>query len=248
MSTSKSPPPIQYLPAFITAARLKSFKQAAQQLHVTPSAISQQIKSLETQLGLSLFDRQSKELQLTQTGKHYFEFAADALDRYQNGWQAFSDRFLSQTLRISLTDYMANQIVIPRLKDFVETTGIQLELHTSSYNQNLLSNTLDAAIRFGTPPWPHHNAWLIADAQIALVATPDYFHKHPIKQPSDWKQHTLIHARRTVNDWQRLEHQLGYALQARQELVFDSYESAIQAARAGLGVMMASFPISNHEI
>lgn len=67
-------PPIQYLPAFVAAAQLGSFRAAAQQLNVTPSAISQQIKSLEQRIGLSLFSRQGKELQLSQAGEEFFSF------------------------------------------------------------------------------------------------------------------------------------------------------------------------------
>lgn len=241
-------PPIQYLPAFVAAAELRSFKAAADLLHVTPSAISQQIKSLEARVGLTLFRRQAKDLQLTQAGQRFYEFAADTLRRYTQGWDDFSGQFLGSTLRISMTGYMANKVIIPRLADLKARTGLTLEIFTSSYQQDLQSNQLDAAIRFGTPPWPQHQHELIAEATTALVATTDYFARYPLQQPSDWAQQTLIHARRRTNDWQTLEDSLGYALNARGELLFDSYEAAMEAACAGLGVAIATFPMTNAEL
>lgn len=241
-------PPIQYLPAFVAAAQLGSFRAAAQQLNVTPSAISQQIKSLEQRIGLSLFSRQGKELQLSQAGEEFFSFAAHSLGHYQQGWEGFAEQFLSPQIRISMTDYVANRIIIPRLADFMEHSGIPLEIHTSSRNQNLQANTLDAAIRFGTPPWPEHHARVICDAQVAMVASPEYWRQHPLTCRQHWQHQTLIHARRVTNDWQRLEQSQGYTITARQQLMFDSYETAIEAAKAGLGIMLASFPTSNQEL
>ena len=102
-------PPIQYLPAFVAAVQQGSFRGAAEQLNVTPSAISQQIKRLEQRIGLSLFSRQGKELSLSQAGDEFFNVAVTSLNHYQQGWHTFSDQFLSPRIRISMTDYVANQ-------------------------------------------------------------------------------------------------------------------------------------------
>lgn len=241
-------PPIQYLPAFVAAAEYNSFKLAAEQLNITPSAVSQQIKSLETRIGLTLFSRQGKELKLTQAGARFYQFAATTLMHYQQGWQGFADLYISKHIRISMTDYVANRIVIPRLAEFVEQTGIQLDIHTSSDYQDLQANTLDAAIRFGTPPWPDHQARLLSEVEIAAVGSPGYLQQHPINNLRDWRRQTLIHTRRSINDWQRVEQVLGYPLNAKQHLWFDSYESAVQASKNGLGLMLASFPISEMDI
>lgn len=241
-------PPIQYLPAFVAAVQQGSFRGAAEQLNVTPSAISQQIKRLEQRIGLSLFSRQGKELSLSQAGEEFFNVAVTSLNHYQQGWHTFSDQFLSPRIRISMTDYVANRIIIPRLGQFIEHSGVPLDIHTSSRNQNLQTDTLDAAIRFGTPPWPEHDARLICEANHAMVASPAYWQQRPLNKREDWLQHTLIYARKTPDDWQRVEQAQGFPLNARQQLRFDSYESAIEAAKAGLGIMLASFPTSNQEV
>jgi LysR family glycine cleavage system transcriptional activator len=248
MQKAMPTPPIQYLPAFVAAARLGSFQAAAGQLHVTPSAISQQIKSLESRIGLALFRRQGKTLQLTQAGEQFLSFAAQTLNTYQQGWDDFAGQFLGNTLRVSMTSYMANRIIIPRLAELKRDTGLTLEIFSSSYHQDLQARHLDAAIRFGSPPWPQHEATLLAAATTALVARPEVFARHPIRQRQDWQHHTLLHARRSVNDWQQLEQRLGYPLNAAGELFFDSYEAAIEAAAAGLGVAIASFPMSEQEL
>ena len=79
MKPYRKAPPLQYLPAFVKSAQLRSFKHAAMQLNITPSAISQQIKALEENIGLSLFKRSQRELQLTQAGASFYETAARAL-------------------------------------------------------------------------------------------------------------------------------------------------------------------------
>ena len=230
------------------AARLGSFKLASEALNVTPSAISQQIKSLEQRIGMALFSRQGKELRLNQAGKEFLLFASTAVDVYESGWKGFSEQFLSRRLRVSMTDYMANCVVIPRLKSLEADTGIELEIHTSSRNQDLQIKTLDAAIRFGEPPWPEHQFELISEASVAIVASPDYWRRHPLSTKQDWLDQTLIHARRSVNDWRRTEIFNAASVSPKNELVFDSYHSAIEAAKNGLGIMLASFPISNQEI
>ncbi len=243
-------PPIQYLPAFVAAARASSFKVAASQLNVTPSAISQQIKTLENHMGLKLFSRKKRSLQLTFAGISFYQVAQDTLNQYESGCREFNEKHQSSTLNVSMIPYIANEILIPKLAEFNTLhPDINLMIHTSVTLENLQVQELDAAIRFGIPPWSEQdmvNIELICHAQSALVASEEYLARHPIHSTSDWKKQTLIHSRSHINDWQVFMDKLNF--KPHQQLVFDSYDASIRAAEEGLGIAIAVLPISQDKI
>lgn len=237
-------PPIQYLIAFAAAAKLNSFKLAARSLHVSPSAISQQIKTLEQHLGLSLFHRQQRELQLTQAGKRFYQIANSTLSQYETGFAQFKNEHYATTLKVSTIPFIANELLIPNLHNFQERyPNINLVIETSMKIEDLEWSNLDAAIRFGIPPWQNYQAALIAKAQSTLVASQAYFRQNPIETHADWQQQTLIHIRKDTNDWQRFMAQTGIKFTPKKELYFDSYTAAIRAAEEGLGVAIGIYPI-----
>ncbi len=249
MFTIHRMPPIQYLTAFDASARHNSFKLAAGELNVSPSAISQQIKTLEKHVGLSLFSRDKRELQLTQAGESFYQIAASTIARYERGYAQFVEQYYSSSLKVSMIPYIANELVIPRLHHFQERyPDVNLVVETSMQLENLASSELDAAIRFGVPPWGDQNVELISPAQSNLVATKAYFDKNPINRVSDWQQQTLIHIRTNTNDWQRFMDQIKFQFKPKRELYFDSYGAGIRAAEEGLGIAMGVFPISNNKI
>jgi LysR family glycine cleavage system transcriptional activator len=250
MSVLHKSPPIQYLPAFVAAARFNSFKLAASELNVTPSAISQQIKTLENHMGIKLFSRKKRNLKLTFAGTSFYKMAQNTLNQYEYGCKEFNETHLSSTLKVSMIPYIANEVLIPKLAEFHTLhPDINLIIHTSVALENLHVQELDAAIRFGTPPWPEQDVAdvvLISHAQSALVASKKYLSKCPINGIDDWQKQTLIHSRNHINDWQVLITKLNFKPQ--QQLVFDSYDASIRAAEEGLGIAIAVLPISHEKI
>lgn len=247
MLNRRRSPPIQYLPAFVAAAQHKSFKLAAEQLNVSPSAISQQIKTLEQHIGLELFSRQKREIQLTRAGESFYQVAQTTLNQYESGCIEFAETYISPTLNVSMTPYIANEVVIPRLAEFHEKyPDVNLVVQTSMQLENLQDKNLDAAIRFGTPPWAEHDVALITPAHFGLVASKKYLALHPINTTDDWSKQTLIHSRTRVNDWQEFMDK--YHFKPAKELFFDSYDAGIRAAEEGLGITLAVFPISNNKV
>ena len=249
MSLTHRLPPIQYLTAFVAAARHTSFKVAAETLNVSPSAISQQIKTLEKYIGLPLFNRKKRELQLTQAGESFYQIAKKTVKSYEAGYANFVAQYFSSTIRVSMIHYIANEVVIPQLHDFHNKyPDLNLLVETSPKVENLEAGKLDAAIRFGTPPWGDCHAELITNVKINLLASKSYCEKHPIKSMSDFRKQTLIHIRRDVNDWQRFMDFKNYPFKPHNELFFDSYDAGIRAAEEGLGIAMGTFPVSNNKI
>jgi DNA-binding transcriptional LysR family regulator len=249
MSKFQRLPSIQYLVAFAAAAKFCSFKLAAEELNVTPSAVSQQIKSLETALGLALFSREKRMLKLTHAGEGFYKVAERTLQQYEKGFVDFSSQYLAPSLKVSMIPYVANEIVIPNLQDFQKQhPNIKLIIETSTQLEDLHAGDLDGAIRFGIPPWGDLQADLICSVKSGLVASDDYLANHPINRPEDWTQQTLIHSRSQVNDWQRYMQDTGYSFEPKSELFFDSYDAAIRAAEEGLGIVIAGLPLSQHKL
>jgi len=248
---SKTPriPPIQYLTAFVASARHNSFKLAAGELNVSPSAISQQIKTLESHVGLSLFSRKKRELRLTKAGESFYQIAETTIKSYEMGFAHFVAQNFSSSIKISMIPYVANEVVIPQLHQFHENyPDLNLVVESSKHVENLEPGKLDAAIRFGIPPWGDNNIDLISNVKTNLVATKAYFDNNPIISRSDFQKQTLIHIRTQVNDWQRLMDNMKYQFKPKNELFFDSYDAAIRAAEEGLGIAIGVFPISNNKI
>jgi len=242
-------PPIQYLTAFVAVVRQGSFKLAAASLNVTPSAISQQIKTLEACVGLRLFSRQTKNIELTNAGESLYQIAEKTISSYELGYVDFVEQYLSSSLKISTTPYIANELLIPQLQNFHESyPELNLVVEATMQIQDLEFRGLDAAIRFGIPPWGGEVVELIAKAHSNLVASEEYLHKHPIQKEADWQHQTLIHIRTNVNDWQRFKNYAKLQFTPKRELFFDSYDAGIRAAEEGLGIAIGVFPLSNRKI
>lgn len=259
MVKPKRLPPMQYLPAFVSAAQHLSFKLAAEELSITPSAISQQIKSLESHIGLALFSRQKRALILTTAGQAFYQLAKKAMNSYESGYSNFSDQFFSSSLKITMIPFVAHEIVIPHLNEFqTQYPEINLVIETSAELEDLESGKLDGAIRFGYPPWKGADAQRICSLSSNLVASKSYLkahgladknnHKPKLKSKIQWENHTLIHSRNNVNDWQRYRDDIGVQFKPKNELFFDSYDGALRAAEEGLGIALAVFPLSINKI
>ncbi|GAA3928667.1 LysR substrate-binding domain-containing protein [Litoribacillus peritrichatus] len=203
------------------------------------------MKSLEQHLGLFLFSRRQRELALTQAGQDFFRYAKGVMDLYESGYASFSEKHHSSKLIVSMIPFVANQLVIPSLEDlYAQFPDMDLVIETNMAIEDLASSELDAAVRFGIPPWQDCQAELIASAQLNLMASPEYLRQHPLSGARDWQHQTLIHIRSRVNDWQRFLMSNKLTVQPKKELYFDSYEAGMNAAEAGLGIVMGVFPIS----
>lgn len=244
-------PPIQYLKTFVIAAKHMSFKQAALELHLTPSAISQQIKNLESHLALSLFNRNKKPLSLTKAGSCFLNLSQTIIQDYESGFKVFMAEQKSAPFRLSCTTYLANQCLIPHLAGFNKANPqTKLALHTSETVLSLETNELDAAIRFTANTDAH--ARLISPTYLVLMCSKDYLNTMSLTDTIDWRTQSLIHCRQNYDDWYL--YLSGISALSKDEYqsiehhYFDSYEAGIQAAKAGLGITFAVHPLSKYEL
>ncbi len=246
MTKQRRPPPIQYLAAFEAAARHNSFKSAAKELNVTASAISQQIKSLEEHLDISLFERGARGITLSKEGASFYLVSKQTISTYQTTYAEFVRQCDTHFVRISMIPYIASEIIIPRLDTFSDIhPDINLLIETSMGVKDLSGSEIDCALRLGVPPWSGCDHKLISTVSSNLVVSPSYFKKHPTITADNFDQHTIVHTRPDVNDWQRVKEIFNIKKTPAKELHLDSYGTAIKAAEEGLGVAIGLIPTIN---
>ncbi len=233
---------LSYLPAFEAAAKHLSFKRAAAELHLTPSAVSQQMRALESTLGLKLFRRMTRALALTPAGEQYAAVVSELLDRYRRGTEQILRQQGRQVVRVSTDPFVAHEVLIPALDTFkCERPAVDLRIETSATVLDLDREELDAAIRYGIGPWPGLTASKLCDVIAAAVCAPGLVKGDRLRSPAALAEYPLIRLRDQPDPWERTAEFLSIEL-PRERLVFDSYFACVRAAEKGLGIAVAIFP------
>lgn len=167
--------PLSTLPTFRAVARSPNLRAAAEQLHLTHSAVSQQLKLLESQLGFELFDRRAKRLALNPAGAALLRAADAALDRLAEGVldAEAAASGVTQSVRLTLLPSFAQRWLLPRMNRWRERhPGITLELHTSRELVDLQRAGFHAALRHGNGDWRGLHAERLSDSPLIAVAAP----------------------------------------------------------------------------
>lgn len=238
-------PPLQLLRTFETAARLLSFKEAALALHVTPSAISHQMKQLEEHLGIDLFSRVNRGLQLTAAGQQYRHEVADALARLTRSTDDLHRRFGRPALRASILPLMAADLIIPALQSFqTKHPDIELRIETSIQMADFAKSDLDVAIRFGLGDWPGLASEKICNIIGTPVCSPNYALANKLKEIDDIRHCQLIGLPVQERAWERLAEAADLQdFKPEHSLFLDSLLSTSRAAEQGLGLAIGLFPL-----
>lgn len=237
-------PPIQLLYAFEAAARHGSFKRAAAELHVTPSAISQQIKTLEDHLGVSLFHRLPRAVRLSEDGAELHRVATDTLDRYRCGMEEFLARREARPLRVSMLPFVAYEVVMGQLHAFrAAHPDVDLRLETAPGLADVAGGDVDAAIRFGRGPWPGLRATPLTDVAAGLVCAPGLLTaRGELRARARRDVHLIVVPSFKAEIRPRLE-AAGVEGLPEQDLVLDSFLATMFAAERGLGVAVGLYPL-----
>lgn len=236
-------PPLAALRAFEAAARHRSFKQAAGELHVTPTAVSHQIRSLESQLGVALFERRTRHVVLTAEGLALYPVLREGFDRFAAALESIRPGRLARPVTLSATPAFAAMWLLPRLPRFQAAhPGIDLRLHASNAVVDLEHGGIDLALRYGRGPYPGLVATAFLEDRFVPVASP----RLRLRRRADLAHHPLIHF-----EWHRpdpehpswplwLRRTPVEGVDGRRGLHFTEESHAIQAAIAGQGVALLS--------
>ena len=199
---SRSLPSLVGLRGFEAAARRLSFTAAADELNVTQTAISHQVKTLENQLGVKLFIRSGKVISLTQAGKKLLPTTSESFDRLENLIHQIRTDSLSRVLTVSVTPSFASKWLIQRLGRFWGAyPDIQLNIHHTLELANFTTDGVDIAVRGGTGDWPGLTTKLLLPLDLSPICHPSVLKgKYPLITPSDLKHHNLLHED-SFEDW-----------------------------------------------
>jgi len=183
----------QALKSFEAAARYLSFKRAAEELFVTPTAISHQIKSLEQQLNCTLFERQSRQVLLTKPGQVLFNTLRKAFDDIDVSITQVESYNQRDVVTLGLGSIIGTRWLAPRLGDFwAKNNSIDLQLHNTAFPTQNNFERFDLAIVWGSGYWPSMEAELFIKIKLTPVLSP--CSKQP-ENESDLLDYPLIHQR-----------------------------------------------------
>ena len=188
-------PPLNALKAFEAAARHESFTRAAEELCVTQGAVSHQVKALETELGIKLFNRERQRLVITGAGRDYLAVVGDALDRIAVGTERLMQRQSSGALTVSTSPDFAAKWLVHRLGRFSEAhPEIDLRISATMHHVDFAREDVDLAVRHGDGNWPGHDVTRLCPEQLFAVCSPKLLTgRQRLIKPSDVLKYALLH-------------------------------------------------------
>ena len=249
-------PPLNALRAFEAAARLMSFSKAAEELNVTPAAVSQQIRALEDIVGVKLFRRLTRSLLLTDAGQAALPFMTEGLDQLAEGYRAMRRQDEAGVLTVSVGPTIGAKWLVPRLERFhARHPDIGIRVDANVRVVDFRRDDVDVAIRYGAGVYDSLTSHCLMSEFVAPVCSPALLKgEQPLLQPADLRHHTLLHAQ-----W-RMQH--AFAPNWRMWLLatglkdvdadrgpqFSEDSLVVQAAIAGQGVALASRAVVSADI
>ena len=241
----RSLPPLTALRAFEAAARLLSFTRAARELHVTPAAVSHQIRGLEKYLGVTLFRRTTRKLVLTEQGQVAAEQFREGFERLARGVNLLRADAGRASLVVSTTTAFATRWLVPRLGRYVRShPDVDLRLRAGTQPVDFDHDEVDVAIRIGRGGFAGALAIPLFGESVAPLASPGFLRQHGIRRAGDLARAPLLHdeSMRRVGrppgwaEWLRAAGVRG--VDAGPGMHFDDGHLVLQAAAAGRGVAL----------
>ena len=192
---SRRLPPLNALRAFEAAARNLSFTRAADELFVTQAAISHQVKALEEYLGITLFRRYNRRLELTEAGRAYLPGLRDAFDQIDLATKRLTPRSENRSLKISVLPSFAAKWLMPRLAGFqIRHPDIDVLVSASDGLIDFVHDDFDLALRYGPGIYPGLQTDFLMGDQVFPVCSPRLLEgERPLRRPEDLSHHTLLH-------------------------------------------------------
>jgi len=239
-------PPLTALLAFERAASQLSFRRAARDLALSPSAISHQIRGLEAQFGTKLFVRGARSVRLTADGERYLAKVSVALAMLQDASREMQKhrRDSGDELWISALPFFTSTVLLPALADFKRRhPGLTLRIEATHQYADFNASRVDVAIRYGR----EHSAGLKFEALIDVRGLPvcaPALIKGGLRSPQDLARQVLIHLTSQPRAWPAWLNEAGIPqLTPRGHLWLDSVPAMLEAAEQGLGVTLAMAPL-----
>src|SRR5437764_304967 len=234
-------PPLNALKAFEAAARHESFTRAAEELCVTQGAVSHQVKALEAELAVKLFNRERQRLVITEAGRDYLTVVRDALDRIAIGTEKLLQRQNAGVLTVSTSPDFAAKWLVHRLGHFAEAhSGIDLRVSATLHHVDFAREEVDIAVRHGDGNWPGFDTARLSPEELFAVCSPKLLSgRRRLQKPADILKFPLIHMDSRA-DWKNWFQETGIDdAAAVHGPVLNRASMVIDAAINGQGIALA---------
>ena len=248
---SRRLPPLKALRVFEAAARNESFAIAAEELSITASAVSHQVKSLEDYLDVKLFTRTKRRVELTPTGERYLQSIKESLNGIEVATQWITTHPNMGVVSVNVAPNFLIRWLLPRLNRFQsEYPSIELQLNASNELIDLYENKTDMAIFFGHGDWHDIEIELLSRVYLVPVCSQQILQsQHPLKTPADLRHYPLIHVVKRLHEWPEWLQQQGIDYSGfSRDIQLSSSQLATAAARQHLGIALADKQLSAPEI
>jgi len=238
--------PLNALRAFEVSARHLSFTRAAEELSVTQTAVSMQVKNLEQRLGVALFRRLPRGLALTDEGLALLPVVAQSFGRIADVLAQFEDGRRREVLTVGVVGTFAVGWLMPRLREFQQQHPfVDLRLLTNNNRVDLAGEGLDYAIRFGDGAWHGTEAERLFEAPLAPMCAPEIAAR--LRTPSDLVAETLLRSYRS-DEWHRWFAAAAAPCPPLRGFVFDSSLALAEAAAQEAGVALLPVMMFEREL
>jgi len=249
-------PPLNAIRAFEAAARHLSFAKAAEELHVSPGAVSHHIKALEEDLGVPLFKRLNRAVILTEAGQLCLPGIRDAFEKLNIAIDKVRSSRSDNILRVSVGPAFASKWLLPRLYRFSEKyPEIAVTISASAGVADFAADPVDTAIRYGGGEYPGMKSdYLFGDWHAPMCSPQLLKGEKPLKEPADLANFPIIYEDSLVynrlspawDDW--LERAGATNVTLNQRAHFNQADHAIQAAVDGQGVVLGRYILASGDI
>ncbi len=242
-------PSVSLLAAFEAVCRLGSTAAAARELSLTQGAVSRLVQNLEGQLGVQLFRREGRRLMPTEAALAYARDVRKALELIARASLGLRANPGGGVLNLAILPTFGTRWLAPRLADFLaENPGVTLNLGTRLRPFDFAAETFDAAIHFGTRPWPDAEHLLLFEERIIAACAPEFAQTHRLETPQDLLNQSLLQLESRPNAWTAWFAHHGLAAPAMRGIMFDQFALMLQAAAHGLGIALLPEFLAKPEI
>ncbi len=235
------------LRTFCVAAKYESFRTAADELFITSSAISHQMKSLEEELGLKLFERGTRDTALTEIGKALYDDINPLIEELDGVLAAYKDSQPRQSVRISVQPFFASEFFVPRLSEFTaEHPEIDIQVGTSDESAEKHPADSDLSIRLFKSPPPGMSSNLLFPLRMVPAGSPDFKKKMRVKNKKIVSDFPLIVHETRPKAWLNWQESSGIQLTEQSKVTrLDSMIAVVRAAERGIGAALVPVPIAD---
>ncbi|GAB4071108.1 LysR family transcriptional regulator [Ancylobacter sonchi] len=241
--------PIRAIFVFRTVARLGSISKAAEELAVTPSAVSQQVQALETQLGLTLMSKVGRRVVLTEAGERYFASINDEVERIAEATNLIRGYRSVTTLTVRATPTLSNKWLLPRLGAFLDRhPDLEVRIDGTNEPTTFRREVVDVEIRHGDGRWPGLFVEGMAEEDFLPACSPDYAPAASLTA-AELPRFRLIHSVKSQAQWPRWFALAGVQPTERwARVLFDRSHMAIDAAAGAMGIALESTLMMEREL